>query len=307
MQEWPPSSTKELRLPRIALYTATTGQYEDPFEILSPAHSTSSQVDYYRFSDRPVADTDAPSVESLKVWRQVHDAPRVPGDSIRNSRAIKILGHPSLSACDVTVWIDNRVRLKVGADELVERFLPDDADIALPMHSFHGSLSEEFNAVLRDRQDDPRRVREQRSTYMQLMPHLSTLPVYWTAILIRRNNDNVRRFNQIWWEQVLRFSRRDQLSFLYAEQMTPGLVVSPFVVDNSESDFHEWRNVSGVGRAPGAGRWRPASLKVEVADTVRCVRDELTVRGKEVVREKAPAPVFRGLQRLRDRARGSRA
>ncbi|QEN12683.1 glycosyltransferase domain-containing protein [Mycolicibacterium sp. ELW1] len=262
----------------IALYTATIGGYETPTAILPDQDSLdypAGNIDYYRFEDASVA--AAPVVgqtpSPTSPWTHIQDKERVPGDPIRSARAIKILGHPALSTYDVTVWIDNRVRLKVAVEELVERFLPAGVDVALPLHSYHQSLSEEFEAILHGRFDDPRRVREQKRTYSRTMPNLFAQPVYWTAILIRRNNAAVERFNTIWWEQVLRYSRRDQLSFPYACAATPELSVMPFPADNFESDFHEWRTFSDVGRPPGAGHWKPASLNSELFDTARFVKD----------------------------------
>lgn len=262
---------------RIALYSATIGQYEQPTDILSDAlvSTSSRRVDRYRFTDAQVNVTTQRTRDAQPRLREIHDDLRVPCDPIRSARAIKILGHSALSEYDVTVWIDNRVRLKKPVEELVQRFLPEGVDLAVPLHSYHRSLSAEFAAVLSGRFDDPRRVREQRSAYAQAAPQLFAQPVYWTAILIRRNTDAVRTFNSIWWEQVLRHSRRDQLSFPYARAVVPNLRLASFAVDNFESDFHEWRNMSDVGRQIGAGQWTPSSLSVEVADTARFLKDAL--------------------------------
>jgi hypothetical protein len=277
-----------LTLFRIALYTATIGKYEHPSQILShtAADGISSGVDCYRFTDSAAADVNDQNRQAQPPWKAVQHAPRLPTDPIRSARAIKILGDSALSAYDVTVWIDNRVRLKIPAEELVERFLPSDADIAVPLHSYRRSLSDEFDAILSGRFDDPRRVREQRFAYAQAIPHLPARPVYWTAILIRRNNATIRAFNTIWWEQVVRYSRRDQLSFPYACDMVPELGVAPITVDNFESDFHEWRKTSDVGRQSSAGHWSPASLKTELIDTARFLKDRL--EGSSVRREILP-------------------
>lgn len=287
----------------IALYTATMGKYERPFEILPEAGFTSNHVDCFRFTDSQSGDYQAQDHETTRHWKEIVETPRLPGDPIRSARAVKILGHHVLSSHDVTVWIDNRVRLKVGIDELVDRFLPSDADIALPLHSYHRTLADEFNAVLSGRFDDPRAVRDQRQSYLRHSPLLATEPVYWTAILIRRNNDAVRRFNTIWWENVLRYSRRDQLSFPFAQALSPDVIVSPIEIDNFESDVHEWRKVSSVGRAPGAGHWRPASLRSELADTTKSIQDELVVRGRAFLRDSLPPSALRRARVVRTRTR----
>lgn len=259
---------------KIALYTAVTGGYEVRSEILSSTVAMSTPTDgvgCFRFADSPDSSGGLERHHGGFRWREVQDDPRVPGDPIRSARALKILGHPLLSSYDVTVWVDNRVRLKIGPAELVERFLPPGADLAVPTHCHRASLADEFDAVLDARLEDPRRVREQRSAYTRQGPSLLAQPVPWTAILIRRNTPAVRRFNSVWWEQVLRYSRRDQLSFSYAQQMVSDVRVVRFPVNNFDSDIHEWRKWSDVKRRAGAGQWRPEDLRTEFAEIARFV------------------------------------
>lgn len=260
---------------RIALYSAITGHYERPSEILpaSIVEALPAGVDLFRFTDSVDSSSEPPDTVG-SGWREVHVTPRVPFDPIRSARAIKILGNPALAQYDVTIWVDNRIHLKVSPEELVERFLPSDCDMAVPLHSFHASLAAEFDAILDGWVDDPRRVREQRSVYRRAVPALLAQRVSWTAILIRRNNAAIRTFNALWWEQVLRYSRRDQLSFPYACEMSPGLGVAHFTADNFGTDFHQWRPSSEVGRRQRARLWNPhdlsrADLTAELRDTPR--------------------------------------
>lgn len=263
---------------RIALYTATVGGYESPSDILHSeiARAATQHVDYYRFTDdMPAQDADAVRSAHDPLWRCIQSPARLPGDSIRSARALKILGHPAISSHDVTIWIDNRVRLKIGAEELVERYLPSDADVAVPLHSYHASLADEFAAIVDGRFDDPRRVREQKLAYDQLFPNISRREVYWTAILIRRNSESIRMLNRLWWEQVLRYSRRDQLSLPFACASLPQLKISPILIDNFSSDIHEWRKMSDVARPAGAGHWQPSSLSAELFDNAKFLKDKL--------------------------------
>ena len=40
------------------------------------------------------------------------------------------------------------------------------------------------------------------------------------GIIIRRNNDNVRKFNELWWDEISKGSHRDQLSQMYVSWKT---------------------------------------------------------------------------------------
>jgi hypothetical protein len=266
----------------IALYSAITGNYEYPGEIVPAtiADELSSGVDLFRFTDSVNTDIASSNFGGGRRWRHVQTSPRVLMDPIRSARAIKILGHPLLSQHDVTIWVDNRIKLKIGPEELVDRFLPSHSDVAVPLHSFHGSLAVEFAEILDGWVDDPRRVREQRSAYGQAVPALLEKPVAWTAILIRRNNRAVQAFNALWWEQILRYSRRDQLSFPYVCEIMRDVNVAHFAADNFESDFHEWRRSSDLDRPPHARLWNPQHLSREdltdeLRDSCRMLRARL--------------------------------
>lgn len=260
--------------PRIALYTAVMGQYEQPSEnmVVVPSPSASGHVaDCYRFSDTPVENLNRPDNDT-GGWIHVYESPRIPGDPSRSTRALKILGHDFLTDHDVTVWIDNRIRLKVSPEELVSRLLPDSADMAVAFHSFRSCLRDEFREVEGAPYDDTRRIREQRFVYETLAPQLLSQRVYWGGMLIRRNNPAVAAFSRFWWEQVLRFSRRDQLSFPFSCHSNPQVTVEGLELDIFESEFHEWRAPSEVGRQPGADLWRPASVTTEILDSARFLK-----------------------------------
>lgn len=266
-------------VPSIALYSAVTGNYEHPAEIVPAtiADELSGGVDLFRFTDSVNTEIFAPDSGGGVRWRHVQISPRVHMDPIRSARAIKVLGHPLLAQHDVTIWVDNRIRLKIAPEELVERFLPSHSDVAVPLHSFHGSLAVEFAEILDGWVDDPRRVREQRSVYRQAIPGLLEKRVAWTAILIRRNNRAVQAFNALWWEQILRYSRRDQLSFPYVCEMMRDVRVAHFAADNFASDFHEWRRSSDLDRPPHARLWNPQHLSRE--DLAGELRDSCRMLG----------------------------
>lgn len=265
-------------MPRIALYTALIGNYERPSEMLTPnavASNGSSGVDFFRFTDATDARNAVVRGDNGLLWHEIHVRPRIPMDPIRSARAIKILGNSLLSDYDATVWIDNRILLKVRPCELLDRVLPSGADLAVPLHSYRDTLAHEFDAIIEGFIDDPHRVREQRLVYSKCAPALLTQQIPWTAILIRRNNPAIHAFSSFWWEQVLRYSRRDQLSFSYACDNFPDLKFAYFSVDNHQSDVHVWPKPSEVGRAPHGGGFSPHGLTSEVSDHVRSLKFRL--------------------------------
>ena len=252
------------------VYTAIVGGYED---LLEQPVARGSSVDF-------VCLTDDPSLRS-DDWEVRLIDPALPADGIRSSRAVKIIGHPSLAAYAETLWIDNRVRLHVDPDELLGAWL-DGHDLALPRHSFRADVVSEFQAVLDQGLDDSSRLYEQLTHYSALNPALLRDPVPWTGMLARRRSPEVDAAMAHWLQHVLRYSRRDQLSFVQAMHEA-GVTWSSVDVSNVDSALHEWR--------PAAGRsTRPMAFQVaESLQPPTAALGELRLSFEQTVRDLAEA------------------
>jgi hypothetical protein len=196
--------------------------------------------------------------------------PVFPADPIRSSRRPKILAHEYLAQYDESLYIDNSVLLTAPAEVAFDQLLSSTAPMAVASHSFRGSLREEFAAVVQHDLDAEWIVTEQLVDYERTAPQVLAGPTLWGGILARRHNEPlVQRAMQIWWEHVLRYSRRDQLSLppaLDAARLHP-LVHD---LDNRRSAFHEWPE-NKVARSRTRGRrvltasQRIAALENELA------------------------------------------
>lgn len=214
--------------PRRAVYTALIGEYE---ELNEQPIAGRSDVPF-------ICLTDSPSLRS-DTW-QVHVVePLMPSDPIRSARALKLLGHPLVDAVDETLWIDNSVVLRVPPEEILDEWL-EGADFASPLHSYRSRLIDEFDAVVQAGFDDPARVYEQARHYVDEHPTVLQTEPLWTAILARRNTPVVSEMCQRWFMDVLRYSRRDQLSVLVAIDRSPELRWRAVELDNHASPLHEW-------------------------------------------------------------------
>ncbi len=211
---------------RRVVYTALIGDYEE-FSGFSYSVDENTKLVLFTGSDRIRNDH----------WNIVRVKPRFPNDSIRSARFLKIMGPSILGDADQSLWIDNTVRLKTDPDKILDELLKD-ANLALPYHSFRASVVEEFGAVQAAGYDDFATIYEQLFHYQQSHPEMMSEKVFWTAILARNHMPSVKQTMLIWWEQVLRYSRRDQLSINYALAAS-GLQAASFELDNYESEMHE--------------------------------------------------------------------
>ncbi|MBD9698165.1 DUF616 domain-containing protein [Flavimobilis sp. GY10621] len=220
------------------------GRYE---ELLEQPVAHESNVDFIMLTDRPGLTSDTWDVRVIE--------PELLGDSIRSARALKILGHEELAEYDESLWIDNRVLLKVDPSVILDDWLSN-ADIGMPLHSFRDSVFSEFEAVLDAELDDPGRVYGQLAHYLrQIESALDEQPL-WTALIARRHSRDVARFGRCWLTHVMRYSRRDQLSVNEAARRT-GMLMRRVPLDNRASDLHRWLTRDVVGRPARNGLARP--------------------------------------------------
>jgi hypothetical protein len=164
--------------------------------------------------------------------------PALVADPVRSARMVKIRGHEQLAEFDETLWIDNRIVLTVDPRVVLDEWLAD-AELALPWHSFRDTVEGEFEIVALTRLDDPARIWEQFSHYQRHYPHLLSGRPHWTAIIARRNTAAVAHAMGVWSDQVLRYSRRDQLSESVA-LASGDLTINSVTLDNLGSHLHEW-------------------------------------------------------------------
>lgn len=219
--------------PRRVVYTALIGGYEDLIE-QPVAHDSS--VDFICFTDDPRATSTS--------WQLKLIEPIFPFDMVRSQRSLKIRGHASLSEYDELLYIDNAVLLKRDPNDILEEWLAD-FDYAVSPHSFRERVIDEFDEVLALNYDDPARVTEQLMHYAELYPEILDQRPYWNGMSARRSTPAVRKMMNTWFDHVLRFSRRDQLSANVAFALS-GLPINFVDQENLNSANHQWP--AGVNR-----------------------------------------------------------
>ena len=211
------------------VYTVLMGGYEP---LLEQHVAARYGIDLVCFTD----DCDAAS----RTWKIRHVDPRFPLDPVRSARRPKLLAHEYLPDYDESIYVDNSVLLTAEPAEIFGELLPDDVAMGILAHSFRGALRDEFEAVVAVGADAPWICEEQRSQYEAQDPASLDEQTLWSGLIVRRHHDEaVRRTMALWWEHVLRFSRRDQLS-LPLVLRTCGLDVAVHRLDNLLSHFHEW-------------------------------------------------------------------
>lgn len=157
-----------------------------------------------------------------KTWN-IKPACELFKDGRRNSRIHKILIH-KYSEADITIWIDGRMRLLKPPEWFVETYL-EDYDMAIYGHIKRDCLYDESITCAKLGLDNVETIIEQAKYYEDHgFPKHKGL--YEGGLIIRRNNERTRRFNEAWWAHYCRFSRRDQISLPVAMEESGILVNS---------------------------------------------------------------------------------
>lgn len=134
-------------------------------------------------------------------------------DPRRNSRVPKILAHQYANT-EYSIWIDGNIKLLTSPEELVETYLKDH-DLAVFKHPNRDCLYDEAVVCAKLKLDDPETIIEQVVKYeTEGFPKHRGLCE--CGIILRRHTPKVEQFNNFWWSEYSRHSRRDQLSFMYA-------------------------------------------------------------------------------------------
>lgn len=142
-------------------------------------------------------------------------------DPRRNSRIQKILPHKYLDS-EYTIYLDGNLKLLISPEEMIEKYMKG-YDMAMFRHGASNCIYEEAMVVARWKMDDVELIIEQAKWYED-HEYAKNKGMFQGGFIIRKNNARTRRFNEAWWADYCRFSRRDQLSLMPAIEESGVLV-----------------------------------------------------------------------------------
>lgn len=188
----------------IDVYTTILGGY-DNLRLPEPEPG----VRYLCYTDEPRFD--------VQPWR-IQPA-HVNGDMARSSRVPKILSHLHVSPdCEMSAWMDGCFSPKAGAGDFVRENLSAH-DIAVFVHPRRNAFAEvaycdRDSASLGFSSDTVSTIRAEVDRYRG--EGYPGSPFVCGGVILRRENEAVRRFNELWWSAYRQAGRRDQFSLSYA-------------------------------------------------------------------------------------------
>jgi len=197
------------------VYSCVTGKYDKVRStLLASPLVPEEDVRYVLFTD---------AVQSLERFQSRHTTVswelhplrwRHPLCSRRTARWHKLHSH-LVTDTTYSVWVDGSQKIKarpLGAD-LVQPLMHQEV-LAAFKHPDRTCVYQELQACRRLRKDNPQLMQRQINRY-QLEGYSPFHGLAETACVIRERQEEVIAFNELWWEQLEKYSLRDQLSFNY--------------------------------------------------------------------------------------------
>lgn len=225
---------------KLAIYTVLTGDKEplgNPITRLE-SHDTDLEIDFICFTDNLKLYSD--------VWEcRAFNTYALPPE--KSSRRPKILPHEYLSNYDYSLYLDNICELK-RLPNSIDLTDGNDSEYCYKLfrHNTRNFVTEEAFAIAKLGYDSAQALIEQLEAYRGTLPlELITSLSTCTVLLREHNNPNVISHGNQWWQHLLCFSKRDQMSFDFC-RLTTNLAVTYFTGNKFENDLiHAHSNTAG--------------------------------------------------------------
>lgn len=137
--------------------------------------------------------------------------------NVMNAKAYKVLPHLYLPDEAVTVWLDGNIFPLADEREIVRQLLGDN-EMAIFRHPYRTKVWQETGECHALWKIDD-------VTRSEVNEAFGGLPLFECNVIVRRNTEHVRLFNEAWWSLICRYSYRDQLTFAAALSRCSGIKV----------------------------------------------------------------------------------
>lgn len=187
----------------VALVTVIIG----PFDSLLLPKYLEPEVDYYCISDTVT--------DGYGVYR-IQTPPYIDADPRRSARYIKANLIKLFPGYDFVIWVDANVLIQTRVATFVSHVRTSGHAIGAIPHPIRSSYVEEANEAIRLKLDDAEIIKQQLAAYEEIPAIRNEALIETNFMIFDSRNPVSSAFQQLWWSQINKFSRRDQLSINYA-------------------------------------------------------------------------------------------
>ncbi|MEZ0171835.1 glycosyltransferase domain-containing protein [Microvirga sp. TS319] len=218
---------------KIVFYTAIFGEYDN---LLLP-DTIDPGIDYVCFTDRPR--------NTYGIW-QMRSPPYQHPDPTRVARYVKMHPHELFPTHEFAVWLDANIILKGDIRKYIDMIRLETGDLGLVSHPHRACFYDEAEACRQLKKDAAAVIQEQVDYYRERgLP--ANHPLYETGFMIvPMRSDKTREAFRSWWQQIERFSRRDQLGLAWTTHEHRELRIVPLLPEGcsvrDHADFTYYRH-----------------------------------------------------------------
>jgi hypothetical protein len=187
---------------KLVVYTALFTNDKEYIYGTLPEYQIDTDIEFICFTNTPYLKSNTWDIRLVEC----------DSDSRKQARKYKMLPHKYLPDYDAWIWMDNSCLFRYDPADLFEFYMKD-SDICLHEHCDRTNIEQEAQVIIQRNLDDPVVVNKQIQRYQQ--EKYQDQGLYETGILMRRNNNNIISFNEMWWNEIDNNSIRDQISFPY--------------------------------------------------------------------------------------------
>lgn len=187
------------------IYTCLTNGYD---EVREPLKITEGW-DYILLTDKP---------EEIKStnW-QVKEVKNPDGiDAVRLARTVKIFPYSMLNGYDLYFWCDSNLQINCDLDQFITEYGHPDAHLNIMKHHMRDCVYEEAKQCILENKDIHELINNQMAIYHdEGYPEKNGL--VQTGVHWKLPTREVIKFSELWLNEVLTYSKRDQLSFNFVD------------------------------------------------------------------------------------------
>ena len=212
---------------KICVYTCITGNYDNLKEI----PNIENGIDYYCF-------TNNKKIKS-NTWKVIY----IEDDKLSNvqlARKTKILGNDIVNSYDIALWMDGAVIFNKPIIEFINYYLKESDVFVAFKHGERNSIKDEAYACYRFNKETKDNINKLLK-FLEKEKYEDNNGLIESTVYIKRPKDKlVKETMKMWFDMIVKYTKRDQLSFNYCISKT-GLSVKWINEKVFDNEWFSWK------------------------------------------------------------------
>lgn len=237
-----PIDTAFMEACRVVVITCTFGGGDNLYQPIGFVNATASKVCYVAFWDDVTKQTQEEAGNRLGpdrkigLWRVVLVRNLPFADQRKNGKIPKMLGHRLFPNAQFSIWTDSKSQFRRDPLGVLEALLwKPKAEFAISAHGARSCVYKEAVAIVQKHKALPEEVDIQLEAYrsegmpkdLRIDGHKALAEA---SVIVREHTPATNLFMCVWFNEVMRFTARDQLSFPYVLHRLPIFHLNMFPV-----------------------------------------------------------------------------